>query len=85
MLKQYGYEIREKGTEFLAGDDGGIYFQKGSAGEVWDFLWGAVPVEADGADSGGLVCETVHPDGAGDLFSEGSDVCPDGGNSVPEE
>ena len=26
MLKQYGYEIREKGTEFLAGDDGGIYF-----------------------------------------------------------
>ena len=26
MSKQYGYEIREKETNFLAGDDGEIYY-----------------------------------------------------------
>lgn len=24
---KYGYEIREKGTEFVAADDGGYYFE----------------------------------------------------------
>lgn len=50
-MKQYGYEIREKETNFLAGDDGEIYYNtKESAMEsakrfIENFL---IPDEYDG-------------------------------------
>lgn len=54
--------------------DEDLISKKGAVGALWDLLWRAVPLEADGPDPGELVPAPFDAERTGDVFSHEADL-----------